>query len=171
MDRAATDIGGELLAAKAQHPGVFVKWVETELPFGLDRAERLMSIARAFSEVDPAVKEMLPSAWTALYELSRVPPLALVRAIDIGDVSPAMTVAEARDFVARENGRKAAAPQTPPPLAEAHAIALMRYHAIALTEETLWKLNGWIQHGLRSGQSTTPSSPSTTPETPPDDDW
>lgn len=170
LDDASIQIGLELMAAKVEHTGRFVRWVEEELPFGLDRAERLMMIARAFQDVDPAVRNMLPSAWTALYELAKVPPRALVRSIELGEVTPMMTVADARRYVAESKGRQV--PQAPPPMAEAHAVAMMRYHARELSEETIWKLIGWLHSGSGLDPFPTRSSPSPmTPPAPEDDEW
>lgn len=169
LDDASIQIGLELILAKEQHTGRFVRWVEEELPFGLDRAERLMSIARAFSTVDPAMKSMLPSAWTALYELTKVPPRALTRAIDLGEVHPAMTVADARRYVAEQKGRSSE-PAAAPPMAEAHAIALMRYHAQALSEDTKWKLIGWLRTGSGLGPFPTPS-PTSVNDDLTDEEW
>jgi len=139
-------IGAELLEAKREHNGTFVAWVETELPFGIDRAERLMAVTRAFADTEH--REHLPAAWTALYELSRVPVGALVRSIELGEISPAMTVVQAREFVAnqRANGENRH-PGGNAPLAEAHAIALLRYHPNDVPEEVRWKLRDWISAG------------------------
>jgi hypothetical protein len=170
LDDASIQIGLELIQAKEDHTGRFTRWVEEELPFGLDRAERLMMIARAFSDVDPSVKSMLPSAWTALYELAKVPPRALIRSIELGEVSPTMTVADARRYVAESKGR-AQTQFKPPPMAEAHATAMMRYHPRELTEGTVWKLIGWLQSGSGLGPFPTPSAPSATTSTTEDDEW
>lgn len=139
-------IGAELLEAKREHNGTFVAWVETELPFGIDRAERLMAVTRAFATAEH--REHLPAAWTALYELSKVPPGALVRSIELGEVSPGMTVAQARDYVAsqRANG-ETRHPGGVPPLAEAHAVALLRYHPNDVPEEVRCRLRAWINAG------------------------
>lgn len=169
LDDASIQIGLELMLAKEQHTGRFTRWVTEELPFGLDRAERLMMIARAFNDVDPSVKNMLPSAWTALYELAKVPPRALVRSIELGDVTPQMTVADARRYVAEQKGRPT--PTAPPPMAEAHAIALMRYHPREMTEESIWKLIGWLQSGSGLAPFPTPSSPNAPTIQETDDEW
>lgn len=97
---AAIRIGMELIAAKRDHPGWFLRWVDESLPFGPDKAERLMAVARAFGAVDPAVMAALPRPWTALFELSRLAPEQLAQVIESGEIAPDTTVREARELVA-----------------------------------------------------------------------
>lgn len=99
LESTALEIGDELLAAKREHPREFMAWVTRALPFGIDKAERLMAITRSFATVDPLVRASLPPAWTALYELSRLPIETVVVAIDRGEISPQMTVEDARELV------------------------------------------------------------------------
>lgn len=96
LETAAMDIGAELLAAKVEHPGRFMEWVSTALPFGIDKAERLMAITRAFDNADPEIRQALPSAYSAMCELARLPHDRLRAHIESGDVHPDMTVREAR---------------------------------------------------------------------------
>lgn len=96
---AALDVGAELLAAKREYPGEFMRWVSTELPFGIDKAERLMAVSRAFADADPFVRAALPPAWTALFELARLPIGQVQQSIESGEIAPEMTVRDARKLV------------------------------------------------------------------------
>lgn len=96
LEVSATQIGEELIAAKHDHPGKFMEWVDYALPFGIDKAERLMAIQRAMQTVDPDMRDSLPPAWTAMYELSRLNPKVLADLVATGEVTRDMTVAEAR---------------------------------------------------------------------------
>lgn len=123
LEETAMLIGEELIAAKAEHPGHFVEWVTDELPFGIDKAERLMAIARAFTLADPDMRAALPTAYSALFELSRMPTERLKLHIDNGDVGPGTTVREARALNGHQrddNGSTSApaAPILPPVSAE-----------------------------------------------------
>lgn len=99
VDRAALEVGAELIAAKREHPGEFFAWVARSLPFGVDKAERLMAIARAFGSIEASAREALPPAWTAMFELSRLPVEQVQRSIETGEIHPKMTVADARELV------------------------------------------------------------------------
>lgn len=99
LDGAAIDIGAELLAAKREHPRQFLEWVRTSLPFGEDKAERLMAITRVFGTSEPELLASLPKPWTALYELSRLPVAELQAGVEEGEIHPAMTVDDARQMV------------------------------------------------------------------------
>jgi hypothetical protein len=108
---AAVDVGEELLAAKREHRGAFMEWVSTSLPFGIDKAERFMAIARAFSGADEAVRAALPPAWTAMFELARLPVGEIQRSIETGEIHPEMSVRDARKLV---TGRDEAPELLPP---------------------------------------------------------
>jgi hypothetical protein len=113
LNASAIEIGIELIHAKRNHPGKFMTWVEEELPWGIDKAEKLMSMARAFATVPDEFMDSLPQAWTALYELSRIPPEVLRRAITDGTVTPASTVDQCRDFIKSHNRQTMLPPPEP----------------------------------------------------------
>lgn len=113
LNATAVDIGVELMAAKRSHAGRFLPWVEAEMPFGVDKAEKLMAIARAFATAPRESMDLLPNAWTALYELSRVPAEVLHRAVEEGTVTPNTTVENARGFVRDANERSMEPPAEP----------------------------------------------------------
>lgn len=99
IEKAALDVGAELIQAKKEHPREFLEWVSTKLPFGIDKAERLMAISRAFGSADDWMRKQLPPAWTALFELSRLPIEKVQRSIESGEIAPSMTVSDARRLV------------------------------------------------------------------------
>lgn len=154
VEQAAIHVGEELLAAKAEHPGRFMAWVEAELPFGIDKAERLMAITRAFRTADQETLKALPSAYSALFELSRMPTDRLNEAIANGSVTPATTVRAARDMAL---GRPPALPDDPPEVdippvrseprisVELVAKELMRFPRDQLSEETEVALRRWLR--------------------------
>lgn len=148
LNEASLIVGQELIAAKAEHPGTFVAWVETELPFGIDKAERLMAITRSFASADDEVLEALPSAYSALYELSRMPTDRLRDHIANGDVGPGTTTREARSL-ANGNG-KVEGPILPPVPAEPRLAAdivakeLMRHPRAQLSAELEVALRRWL---------------------------
>lgn len=147
LNEASLIVGQELIAAKAEHPGGFVAWVETELPFGIDKAERLMAITRSFATADDEVLEALPSAYSALYELSRMPTDRLRTHIANGDVGPGTTTREARSLAT--NG-KVEGPILPPVPAEPRLAAdivakeLMRHPRAQLSGEIEVALRRWL---------------------------
>jgi len=149
LSATALEIGAELLAARTEHEGEFMAWVERELPFGIDKAERLMAISRSFAEVDPAVRGALPAAWTALYELQKLPPAALARSVDLGVVRPGMTVEQAKEHVREQLGARKAeevrqVADTSRTIAEAHALALLRHYPSDITDSTMEALRSWL---------------------------
>ena len=102
LERAAHEVGAELIAAKAEHPGRFMQWVADELPISLDKAQRLMAIARFTESTDPKVLASLPKGWTVLFELRKLPGDVLVRAVRDGDLDANTTREQAKEFAAKE---------------------------------------------------------------------
>lgn len=147
-ERCAMDIGSELIAAKDEHPGRFTEWVDETLPFGLDQAERLMAITRAFAEADDSVRAALPSAKSALFELSRLPAERLHMAIEAGEVTPEMTTRQARRLV---TGEKVDLPEPTPSQASEPRIGadivakeLMRFPRGQLSGDLEVQLRRWL---------------------------
>ena len=112
---AALDVGAELIAAKQEHPREFMEWVSRSLPFGIDKAEKLMAISRAFGDADPLTRAALPPAWTALFELSRLPIDQVQRSIESGAIAPEMTVSDARELVSGHREPPELLPERPTP--------------------------------------------------------
>lgn len=98
--------GRHLLEAKGDHPGTFVAWLGSS-PFGLSQRQsyRLMEVAGTLqASIDmgclPTLAS-LPADRSALYELARLEPEALGRAVEVGDITPATGQKEAKALVAR----------------------------------------------------------------------
>lgn len=148
FESCAISIGEELIAAKAQHPGTFMRWVEDELPFGIDKAERLMAITRTFGTAGPELRRSMPSAYTALFELTRLPHERLQALVESGDVHPDMTVREARGLAAPEPvplPDEMASPLAEPRVAaEVIARELMRFPRSQLSGDTANLLAAWL---------------------------
>lgn len=154
MNEACFEIGHELIAAKMEHPGRFMEWVEDSLPFGIDKAERLMAVTRAFATAPPEMREALPNPYTTLFELSRLPAERLQRAIESGEVTPDTTYREARalrDAAESPEWERVEMPEvTPSPAAEPRLSAdlvakeLMRYPASRLSGEMIVALRRWL---------------------------
>lgn len=68
------------------------------LKFGQRRAEMFMQIVRCPALKDPNNFSNLPSCWSVLYALGRVPSEALTHAIADGRVHPEMTLLAAREL-------------------------------------------------------------------------
>lgn len=69
----AIQTGVDLLQSKAElSHGDFTEMIERDLPFGSDKAARLIKIARNPELVNTATSRNLPVVWTALYELARL---------------------------------------------------------------------------------------------------
>lgn len=150
-ERCAIDIGAELVAAKAEHPGRFMQWVDEMLPFGIDQAERLMAITRAFANADADTRAALPSAKSALFELTRLPADRLRQAIEAGEVDRTTTTRQARRLVSDHlNGPVDLPPPSPPPpevvspTAEMLAAELMKQNVDRLSGETIVRLRRWL---------------------------
>jgi DUF3102 family protein len=66
--------GRHLQEAKDKlEPGDFLKMIEADLPFGESTAERLMKIAKHPVLSNSAHAPLLPTSWSTLYELTKLP--------------------------------------------------------------------------------------------------
>lgn len=157
LSASALAIGEELLMAKREHPGEFMAWVSDCLPFGIDKAERLMAITRALSVADPETRLQLPPAWSALYELSRIPAPQLAVLVERDEVTPATTVREAREFAQaycpapQPVDLPTPAPYVPLPEVADHstdliALNLLRADRDKLSEDIAERVGRWL-HG------------------------
>ena len=88
--KLATDvleIGRCLLQAKVElSHGEFTRMVRGELPFGPRTAQRLMFIANNPTLSNPTHASLLPTSWTTLYELARLPEHVLIKALEDGTI-------------------------------------------------------------------------------------
>lgn len=147
LESAAMEVGRELLEAKIDHPGEFMEWVGRCLPFGIDKAERLMAITKAFANSDPEVQAALPPAWSALYELSRLPSERLIQAIGTGEVYSSMTVVEAKAVAtsAPPPARPPASPPIPRITTDIVVCELLRQPRKDLSPSLLTMLQEWLK--------------------------
>jgi hypothetical protein len=86
--------GRKFLQAKAalkKTNGSFVHLVTVLLGCDLDTVERWMEIARHPVISDSATSRNLPTAWTTLHQLARIPPELLFKYIADGSVHPQLT--------------------------------------------------------------------------------
>jgi hypothetical protein len=111
---AIIETGKQLNAAKADLPhGEFHYLVCNETPFHWSTADRLMAIARHPVLANFAHAQSLPSAWTTLYELSRLRPKRLLALIKDSTVSARMERQDAEKLVAGEIARTMRVTQSP----------------------------------------------------------
>ena len=100
---AILEVGRALLAAKAAlDHGTWERLftghaeaIERPVPFSIRSAQRFMAIAEHPILSQATHVSSLPPAWGTLYELTRVPPPVLRRALDVGWIRPDMERAEA----------------------------------------------------------------------------
>lgn len=94
-------IGNTLIAAKdALDHGQFLEMIEHDLPFEASTAERLMKIARDPRITKAAHVQLLPMAWSTLYELTKVENAVFEQAVSSGGINPKMTRTEAVQLAA-----------------------------------------------------------------------
>jgi hypothetical protein len=78
-------------AKKALAHGEFLKMIEHDLPFTASVAQRLMKIAADPKIANAARAQLLPSSWTVLYEVSKLPAETFDIATALGKINPKMT--------------------------------------------------------------------------------
>lgn len=88
---AIVETGHLLVQARAAlTPDEFRAMVETDLKFGIRTVQMLISISENRLLSDEANHGSLPSSWRTLYEISRLPEPAVVKAIEAGTITPDM---------------------------------------------------------------------------------
>jgi hypothetical protein len=98
--QAIVETGKILTEAKdALDHGLFLKMIETELPFSADTAQRLMRIACHSILSDAANSRHLPPNWTTLCELSRLPDELTLAKIKSGEIHPRLDGSHAKTLV------------------------------------------------------------------------
>jgi len=155
FERTALTIGAELIEAKRDHPGCFMAWVADSLPFGIDQAERLMAVTRAFATADPEMMAALPKASTTLFQLSRLPADRLRQAIETGEVNTETTYREAarlRSVADSPEWEVIEMPEVQPSHASEPRIAadllaneLLRFPRSQLSDELAVRIRRWLQ--------------------------
>lgn len=144
IDRMCLRVGALLHEARALDPAGFAEWVTERMPFGLDKAKRLIAIHLAYSELPAETLANLPRPWQALYAL-REHVGRLDGAIESGEIGPTTTVREARER-ARQWGTKG--PSISPGTARYSAAdeaagAMMAHHPDALSAEVFMAVSMW----------------------------
>jgi hypothetical protein len=100
-DQWALEVGRLLAEAKRICPKRrWTAWCDSEIPFGHDKADRLIAIYRAYNELPESVIRGLPRPWQAQFALKSVPRERLEAGIASGEVNPAMTIVQARRWAA-----------------------------------------------------------------------
>jgi hypothetical protein len=95
IDRMCLRVGELLAEARALDPAGFKRWVEDRMPFGYDKARRLIAIHMAYRELPPEKLRQLPLPWQALYALAPHAQGRLLDALESGEIGPETTQAEA----------------------------------------------------------------------------
>ena len=88
-------VGALLHEARDLDPRGFQRWVEERLPFGYDKARRLIAIHLAYQELPENVIGQLPRPWQAMYALRHWSGGRLTQAIESGEVGPHTTQRDA----------------------------------------------------------------------------
>lgn len=88
-------VGALLAEARSIDPSGFKAWVEERMPFGYDKASRLVAIHVAYSELPADVLERLPLPWQAMFALRHWAGGRLEQAVAVGEVGPDTTVSGA----------------------------------------------------------------------------
>jgi hypothetical protein len=96
VDRMCLQVGALLHEARTLNPTGFEEWVAERMPFGLDKARRLIAIHLAYAELPEDVRHNLPRPWQAMFALRHWAGGKLDEAIESGEVGPDTTVDQAR---------------------------------------------------------------------------
>jgi hypothetical protein len=95
VDHMCLRLGELLWEAREIDPGGFRDWVEERMPFGYDKARRLVAIYLAYRELPADVQAQLPRPWQAMFALRRWAGGRLNEAIAAGEIGPDTTVQQA----------------------------------------------------------------------------
>lgn len=94
------ETGHLLIAAKeALGHGHFEEMVETDLPFKMNTAQRLMAISRDERITNAAYATLLPPVWTVLYDLTKLKTPQFTEAVGEGVIRPDMGAKEIRQRI------------------------------------------------------------------------
>jgi len=139
-------VGALLHEARELDRGGFEGWVTQRLPFGMDKARRLIAIHLAYGELPAETVAQLPRPWQAMFVLRRWADGRLQDAIESGEVGPDTTVDQARKK-AREwsSNQRSGDPLTDRyTQADLRAGALMKHSASDLNETVRDALVRWL---------------------------
>lgn len=139
---AIVETGLLLIEARANLPhGQFESMVESELPFGASTARMLMAIARHEWLANRQHVDVLPPAWSTLYELSRLPGEALQQAFSDGLIRPDMERSDAK--LLRHPSRPESGAVAPLPAADSG-------YGLILGDPA-WQFGTWSERGQTRG--------------------
>ena len=160
IDRMCLRVGELLHEARVLNPAGFREWVEDRLPFGHDKARRLMAIHLAYRELPPETVASLPRPWQALYTLRHWSGGKLDEAIAAGEIGPETTVKQAQEKARhwssdRPLGSKGAARYS---TADVRAGKLMDFPSDDLDENVFLALRKWMNSRADSGDVSGPAS-------------
>jgi hypothetical protein len=146
IDRMCLRVGELLAEARALDPAGFKKWVETRMPFGYDKARRLIAIHLAYRELPEDKIAQLPLPWQALYALAPFAQGQLQEALESGEIGPETTQAEAITRARHwKNHRRLVDPlQARYSTADSRAGALMEHRADELNPYVREALVRWL---------------------------
>lgn len=146
IDRMCLRVGELLAEARQLDPAGFKRWVAERMPFGYDKASRLIAIHFAYRELPPEKLQQLPLPWQALYALAPYATGQLSHALETGEIGPATTQAEAITKARHwSNHRRAADPLTARySIADTRAGALMELSASDLNPYVREALLRWL---------------------------
>lgn len=142
VDRMCLRVGALLQEARELNPSGFRRWVDERMPFGYDKAQRLIAIHLAYSSLPAETVAQLPRPWQAMYTLRRWTGGRLEEALESGEIGPDTTVNEAR-----KKAREWSKNQRPrDPLTARYSQADLR--AGALMEHPASELNPTVREAL-----------------------
>ena len=146
IDRMCLRVGELLHEARVMNPGGFREWVEDRLPFGHDKARRLIAIHLAYRELPPETVASLPRPWQALYTLRHWSGGKLDKALESGEIGPDTTVKQAKEKARewssnRPKGSKGASRYS---TADVRAGALMDFLVSDLDPNVYAALRRWV---------------------------
>ena len=142
IDRMCLRVGELLAEARALNPAGFKKWVEARMPFGYDKARRLIAIHLAYRELPEDKVAQLPLPWQALYALAPFAQGRLQKALDDGEIGPETTQAQAITKARQWSNHQ----RLVDPLESRYSIADTR--AGALMELSASDLNPYVREAL-----------------------
>ena len=74
VDRMVMRVGELLERGFQMYPDDWKRWVDEDLPFGLDTARRLRAVYLAYKHLPPEKLAQLPRAWQALFHDRNLDP-------------------------------------------------------------------------------------------------
>jgi N6-adenosine-specific RNA methylase IME4 len=104
--------------------GRWEDWIRDDVGMSPDKALMLMSIAGHLVISNPEHARDLPASWSTLYELSRLEPSVVKRAISDGEITPETERRDARALVSRHKAIGPVAEPVPPPAGRYRCIVI-----------------------------------------------